>query len=84
MKARSQCTYVPRQRSLLGLNEMDIRPATSPRTSRPKVHKLKHTLPVEVMHMAEPLRSARHGNWKYHLAIWTMQRRATRQSGDTP
>jgi hypothetical protein len=84
MKPRSQRTYAPRQRSLLGLNEMDIRPATSPSTSRPEVHKLRHTLPIQVMHMAEPLRSARHGNWKYHLAVWTMQRRAAQQDADTP
>ena len=84
MKPRSQRAYAPRQRSLLGLNEMDIRPTTSPRTSRPKAHKLRHTLPIEVVHLAEPLRSARHGNWKYHLAVWTMQRQAAQQDAETP
>ena len=66
---------MPRQRSLLGLNETDTRLATSPRTFHPKIHKLKHTLPIDVMHKVEPLRSARNGNWKYHLAVWTLQRR---------
>jgi len=81
MKARPQRTYLPRQRSLLGLNDTDTRQTTSPRAFHPKVHKLKHTLPIEVMHKAEPLRSARRGNWKYHLALWTFQREAAPQDG---
>jgi hypothetical protein len=83
MKARSQSTYAPRQRSLLGLNETDTRPVTFPRSFRPKIHKLRHSLPIEVMHMAEPLRSARCGNWKYHLAVWTMQKQVVQSNTDT-
>lgn len=84
MKARSQRTHAPRQRSLLGLNETDTRLATSPRKFHPKQ---KHTLPIDVMHKAEPLRSARRGNWKYHLAVWTLQRQVAERdapSGSTP